>query len=78
MHAQFVRFSRTRNITDIEIQQLRKEIEKDEIVPDRVDTVSGMNYGGSSGTGTVREKCCDLEDYPGDTPEDHIENPIHK
>ena len=37
-----------------------------------------MSYGGLSGTQTVREQCCDLEDYPGGTPEDHIENPIHQ
>ena len=37
-----------------------------------------MGYGGSSGTGTVREKGCDLDDYPVGTPEDHIKNPIHQ
>ena len=64
--------------TEIEIKQLRKETEKAEIVPDRVNTVSEMSYAGSSGTETVREQCCDLEDYPGDATEDHIENPIHQ
>ena len=49
---------------------MRKEIEKDEIVPDRVDTVSEMCYEGSSGT--VRKQCCNLEDCPGGTPDDHI------
>ena len=51
---------------------MQKEIEKD----DGVDTVSEMCYGGSSGT--VRKQCCNLEDCPGDTPDDHIENPIHQ
>ena len=37
-----------------------------------------MSYGGLSGTETVREQCCHLEDYHGGTPEDHIENPIHQ
>ena len=37
-----------------------------------------MSCGKSSDTGTVREQCCDLEDYPGDTPEDHIENSIYQ
>ena len=55
---------------------MRKEIENDEIASERVDTVSKLSYRGSSGTET--EKCCDLEDYPGGTPEDHIENPIHQ
>ena len=57
---------------------MRKEIEKAEIVPDRVNTVSEMSYAGSSGTETVREQCCDLEDYPGDATEDHLENRIHQ
>ena len=47
----------------IEIQQLQKEIEKDEIVPDRVDTLLEIGCGGLRGTETVREQCCDLEDY---------------
>ena len=57
---------------------MQKEIEKDEIVLDRVDTVSEMSYGGSSGTESFIEQCCDLEDYLGDTPEDHIKNLIHQ
>ena len=46
-------------ITETEIQQLQNETEKDEIVPDRVDTVSDMSCGGSSRTETVREQCYD-------------------
>ena len=57
-------------VTETGIQQLRKEIEKDEIAPERV-------YRGSSGTETVREQACDLDDYPGGTPEDYIETSIH-
>ena len=57
---------------------MRKEIEKDEIFSDRVDTVSEMSYGGSSGTETVSKQYCDLEDYPGNTAEGHIENTIHQ
>ena len=57
---------------------MRKEIEKDEIAPERVDTVSETSYGGSSGTETVREQCCNLDDYPGGTPEGHTKNPIHQ
>ena len=37
-----------------------------------------MSYRGLSGTETVREKCCDLDDYPGGTPEDDIKNPFHQ
>ena len=37
-----------------------------------------ISCGWSSGTELVEEQCCDLEDYPGDTPEDHTENPIHQ
>ena len=48
------------------------------VIQNRVDTVSELSYGGSSDTETVREQCCDLEDYPEDTPEDHIENSIHQ
>ena len=40
--------------------------------------MSKVSFGESNGTETVREKCCDLEDYPRDTPEDHTENPIHQ
>ena len=69
---------KNKRLTEIEIQQLRKEIGKDEMVLDRVDTVSEMSCGESSGTETVREQFCDLKDYPGDTPEDHVENSIHR
>ena len=65
-------------ITEIEIQQLRRETEKDGIALERVDTVSEMSYGGSSGTETVREQRCGLKDYSGDTPEDHIKNPTNQ
>ena len=57
---------------------MRQEIEKDEIAPERFDTVSEMSYGGSSGTETVREQSCDLDKYLGSTLEDHIKNPIHQ
>ena len=67
---------RNKRLTEIGIQQLRKEIEKDEIVLDRVDAVSEMSYGGSSGTETAKEQCCDLEDYPENTPEYHIQIPF--
>ena len=75
MHAKFVVFSRT---IDFEIQQLWREIEKDEIAPERVDAVSEMSYGGPSGTETVREQGCDSDDYPGGKPKDQIKNPIHQ
>ena len=42
--------------TKIEIQQLRREIEKVEIAPERVGTVSEMSYGEWSGSGTVRTR----------------------
>ena len=32
----------------MEIQQLHREIEKDEIAPEKVDTVSAMSYGESN------------------------------
>ena len=69
---------RNKRLKEIEIQQLQKEIEKDEIVPDRVDTVLEMSCGGSNGTETVREQCCDLENYPGDIPEHYFENSSHQ
>ena len=69
---------KNKRLTEIEIQQLRKEIEKDGITPERVDTVSEMSYRTSSGTETVREQCCNLGDYPGGTPEGRIKNPIHQ
>ena len=56
---------RNKRLTKVEIQQLRKEIEKGEIAPEGVDTVLEMSYGGSSGAETFREQCCDLGDYPG-------------
>ena len=65
-------------LIDIEIRQLRKKFEKDEIVSDRADTVLEISYGVSSGTETVKEQYCDLKDYPRDTPEDHIEDSIHQ
>ena len=37
-----------------------------------------MTCGGSSGTETVREQCCDLEAFPGGRPEDHIKNLIYQ
>ena len=43
---------KNKRLPEIEIQQLRKEIENDEIGPEWVDTVSEMSYGGSSGTET--------------------------
>ena len=49
---------------------MRREIEKDEVAPERVDTVSEMSYGGSSGIEIVREQDCDSGDYPWGTPED--------
>ena len=41
-----------KRLTKIEIQQLQKEIENDEIASERVDSVSEMSYGGSSGAET--------------------------
>ena len=61
-------------LAETEIQQLRGDIEKDEIALERVDTVSKISYGGSSGTETVRKQDCGLKYYPGGTPEDHIKN----
>ena len=55
-----------------------KDTEKDEIVPHRVDTVSKVSCGGSSGTETVREQWCDLEYHLGEAPEDLTENPFHQ
>ena len=69
---------KNKRLTEIEIQQPWKEISKDEIVPERVDTVSEMTCGGSSGTETVREQCCDLETFSGGRPEDHIKNLIYQ
>ena len=60
---------KNKRLTETEIPQLRKEIEKDKIAPERVDIVSEMSYGGSSGTETVREQFCNLDDYPGGTPD---------
>ena len=69
---------RNSRFTEIEIQQLCREIEKVEMAPERVDTVLEMSYGGSNDTKTVREQGCDLDNYPGSTPEDCIKNPIHQ
>ena len=38
--------------------------------------MSEKSYEVWSGTESVREQGCDLGDYPGGTPEDHIKNPI--
>ena len=46
-------------LTEIEIGQLRREIEKVEIAPERVGTVSEMSYGRWSVTETIREQGCD-------------------
>ena len=70
--------SYNKRFTETEIQQLRKEIENDEIALEIVDTVSEISYGEQSGTETVREQYCELQDYPGDIPENHIENPIYQ
>ena len=69
---------KNKRLTESEIQQLLKDIEKDKIAPERVNTMSEVSYGRSIGTETVREQCCDLGYYPGGTLEDHIENPIHQ
>ena len=45
---------KNKRVIEIEYQQLQKEIEKDELAPERVDTVAEMSYGGSSGTEPVR------------------------
>ena len=60
---QFCRILKNKRLTEIEIQLLQKEI---------VDTVSELSYRGSSGTETVKEQCCDLDDFPGATREDHM------
>ena len=44
---------KNKRLTEIEIQPLWKEIEKDDRVPDRVDAVLEMSSGGMSGTKTV-------------------------
>ena len=51
--------------SETEIQQLWRETEKVEIAPERIGTVSEMSYGGWSGTETVRDQGCNLDDYPG-------------
>ena len=53
---------KNKRLTEIEIQPLWKEIQKDDRVPERIDAVLEMSYGGMSGTKTVREQCCNLED----------------
>ena len=62
----------------MQIQQLRREIEKDEIAPEKVDTLSEISYGESSGTETVTKQGCDSDSYPGGTPDDPIKNSIHQ
>ena len=57
---------------------MRKEIEKDEIVRGRNNTVSEMCCQELSDTETVSEQFCDLAYYLGDIQEDCIENPIYK
>ena len=69
-------FLKNNRVTEIEIQQLQREIKKDEIAPEIVDTVSEMSYEGSSRTETVREQGGDSNNYPGGTPEDHFKTPI--
>ena len=50
---------KNKRLTEIEIGQLRREIEKVEIAPERVGTVSEMSYGRWSVTETIREQGCD-------------------
>ena len=69
---QFCRILKNKRLTEIEIQLLQKETEKDNIASEIVDTVSELSYRGSSGTETVKEQCCDLDDFPGATREDHM------
>ena len=69
---------KNKRLTEIEIQQLQKQIEKGDIVPNTGDTMSEMSCGGSIGTEIVTEQCCDLEDYTGNKPENHIENAIYQ
>ena len=71
-------FFKNNRLSEIEIKQLRREIEKLETAPERVGTVLEMCYGRWIGTETLREQGCDLEDYPGGTQEDHIKNPIYQ
>ena len=55
MHAKFVPFSRTEDLQKLRFNS-SEEFENDERIPERVDTVLEMSYGGSSGTETVREQ----------------------
>ena len=48
-------FIKDNSVTEIEIQQLQRETEKDETAPEIVDTVLEMSYGGSNSTETIRE-----------------------
>ena len=54
LNAKFLVFSKTIDLQKFRfrIQQLRREIEKDEITPKRVDIVE-LNYGEFSGTENV-------------------------
>ena len=54
-----------------------KEIENEEIAPERVDTVPEISYGGLIGAETVREQFWDLEDYSEGTPKVNTKNPMH-
>ena len=64
--------------SETEIQQLWRETEKVEIAPERIGTVSEMSYGGWSGTETVRDQGCNLDDYPGGHTRRSYKNPIHR
>ena len=55
LHAKFVPFSRTEDLQKLRFNS-SEEFENDERIPERVDTVLEMSYGGSSGTETVREQ----------------------
>ena len=50
------RIFKNKRPTEIEIQQLQREIEKVEIAPEIAGAVSEMSYGGWSSTGTVRTR----------------------
>ena len=52
LHAKFVAQSRTEELQILRFNSC-EDIEKDEIVPERVDTVSEMSYEGLSGTENV-------------------------
>ena len=50
---------KNKRITENVIWQLQKQVEKDEIVPERIDTMSRMSCREARGTETVGEQCCD-------------------